>query len=68
MESREWETIEQRITEADERVAALQAKLEDITVASNPKQLADTYAQLEEAQAEAHKLYERWAELEAKLT
>ncbi len=67
MESREWETIEQRIEQADQRVSQLNAMLHDVSVTTDPKRLADTYAQLEEAQAEASKLYDRWAELDAKL-
>jgi ABC transport system ATP-binding/permease protein len=66
MEQREWSTLEDRITEADQRVAELQQQLHSPEVVSDPKRLQQIYAELEQAEAESAKLYDRWAELESK--
>ncbi|HVZ74028.1 MAG TPA: ABC-F family ATP-binding cassette domain-containing protein [Polyangia bacterium] len=62
---REWDTIEARITEADARVAALEAELAHPDVASNAARLVAIDADLMTARAEVDRLYTRWAELEA---
>ncbi|QEE29934.1 ABC-F family ATP-binding cassette domain-containing protein [Terriglobus albidus] len=66
LEAREFATIEQRVEEADERVSALKAKLEDHAVATNANELQATLAELETAQTEMETLYARWAELTEK--
>ncbi|WP_263417446.1 ABC-F family ATP-binding cassette domain-containing protein [Terriglobus albidus] len=66
LEAREFATIEQRVEEADERVVALKAKLEDPAVATNAAELQATLAELETAQTEMETLYARWAELTEK--
>jgi ATP-binding cassette subfamily F protein uup len=66
LEAREFATIEQRVEEADERVSALKAKLEDHAVATNANELQATLAELETAQTEMEMLYARWAELTEK--
>jgi ABC transport system ATP-binding/permease protein len=66
MEQREWSTLEDRIVEADARVAALQQQLHSAEVVSDPKRLQQLYAELEQAEQDSTKLYDRWAELEAK--
>jgi ATP-binding cassette subfamily F protein uup len=68
MESRDMETIEDRIAQADSALAAARAKLEDPGVTGNSRQLEATLREIEEAQATVDKLYERWAELEAKIS
>jgi len=65
-DAREWEEIEQRIAQSE---AALNAKREELLspqVVSNPERLVALAAEIEEAEAEAHRLFERWCELEAK--
>jgi len=65
-DAREWEEIEQRIAQSE---AALKAKREELLspqVVSNPERLVALAAEIEEAEAEAHRLFERWCELEAK--
>jgi ATP-binding cassette subfamily F protein uup len=67
LESRDMETIEERITAADERLTSARSMLEDMAVVTDPKRLQDAYQVIEEAEAEVNKLYERWAQLEAKV-
>jgi ATP-binding cassette subfamily F protein uup len=67
MEQREWDQIESLIHEAESRLAKLHRDLDDPVVTSDPRRLQECYAQLEPSQAEVDRLYERWAELEAKL-
>ena len=65
-DAREWEEIEQRIAESE---AALKEKREELLlpeVVSNPERLVALAAEIEQAEAEAHRLFERWCELEAK--
>ncbi len=65
-DAREFETIEQRITEAESHVADCQARLEDPDVFSDPAAIADASAALAAAEQEVEILYARWAELEAR--
>ena len=67
MDQREYDQIEDLIAEAEIRVSGLQEKMELPEVVSDPKELADTWAELEVAQSEVETLYSRWDELEAKL-
>jgi ATP-binding cassette subfamily F protein uup len=67
MEQREWEQIEERITDAEAEVERCQATLQDPLVVSDGSVLQSTYEQLQIAQQRVDDLYARWAELEAKL-
>lgn len=67
MDQREYDQIEDLIAEAEIRVTGLQEKMERPEIVSDPKKLADTWAELEAAQSKVEKLYSRWDELEAKL-
>ena len=67
IESREWENMEALIAAADQSVAEAQRNLEDPDTVRNPKKLQQAYEKLQTAQAEAERLYSRWAELEMKL-
>ncbi len=64
-DNRDYETIEQRIEEADESLAAKRALLEDNDVVRDPKRLAELYEAIEREQSELDDLYTRWGELEA---
>ncbi|MBI4908694.1 MAG: ABC-F family ATP-binding cassette domain-containing protein [Acidobacteria bacterium] len=66
LEAREYETIEQRIAEAEETLAAKQATLHDPAIMSDGRALQDAAQAVEEAQAAVDKLYARWSELEEK--
>jgi ATP-binding cassette subfamily F protein uup len=65
-EQKEWEQMEAKILETEDRLAAAQAAVEDPTVASDPKALQERCAALETARKDVERLYARWAELEAK--
>ncbi len=66
LDSREFETIEQRISDAESALAEKQSLLTDSAVARDPKRLENVYRELEQAQSAVDGLYVRWAELEEK--
>jgi ATP-binding cassette subfamily F protein uup len=65
-EQKDWDKMEAKILEAEQRVAACQTAANDPSIASSPADLQERYAALQEAQAEVERLYARWAELEDK--
>ncbi|MEA2603557.1 MAG: transport system ATP-binding/permease protein [Acidobacteriota bacterium] len=65
-EKQEWEQMEAKILETEERLAAAQAAVEDPAVATDPKALQERCEELETARLEVERLYARWAELEEK--
>lgn len=67
-EQKEWDQIEAKILDAEQRVAACQAAANDPAIASSPTELQERYATLHVAQEEVERLYARWAELDAKRT
>jgi ATP-binding cassette subfamily F protein uup len=66
LEQREWEGMERAIVDAETTAEACRRAAEDPAIASDPAELRKRYAALETAQAEVARLYDRWAELEAK--
>ena len=66
LEQRELDGLEGKILEAEERVSDAQASMEDPVIAANAVSLQEHCQAMEEAQKEADRLYERWAELEQK--
>ena len=67
LDTREYETIEQRIAEAEQLLESKRAALEDPEVMKDGRLLEQTYREMEAAREAADKLYARWAELEAKI-
>ena len=67
LESREWEQIEAKIMEADERLKHAQHTMQNPDGLSDPVTVQARYDFFLAAQAEVDSLYARWAELEAKL-
>jgi ATP-binding cassette subfamily F protein uup len=67
LDSREFSTIENRIEEAEQALAAARARLEDPEITRDPQRLADSVRQMEQAQSALDALYTRWMELEEKL-
>jgi ABC transport system ATP-binding/permease protein len=67
LDSREFSTIEGRITEAERVLAASRALLEDPHVTRDPERLANAYREMEQAQSVLDALYARWVELEEKI-
>ena len=66
LEQREWAGMEQAILEAEAAAEACRTAAEDPTIASDPAELQRRYEALETARAVIARLYDRWAELEAK--
>ena len=67
-EQREWDQMEARILEAEQRVEECQRAVSDPSVAADHAALSERLAALAAAQAAVDGLYARWAELEAKVT
>lgn len=65
-ETRELETIEQRIAEAEEQLRVKRAAVEDPAIASDGPRLLSAYSQITQAQNAIDQLFARWAELEKK--
>ena len=68
LDSRDFDTIEHRISAAEEVLAGKKALLENGEIARDPKRLGEALREIEESQAAVDQLYERWAELEAKIS
>ena len=66
LEAREYSSIEQRITEAEQRLHTKRTALEDPAIASDGPKLVAAHAEMEAAQKDLDILYARWAELEEK--
>jgi ATP-binding cassette subfamily F protein uup len=65
-EQREYDTIEQRIADAEAQVAALEVRLTEPAVLADHSKVAQACLLLGEAQQVVANLYARWEELEAK--
>jgi len=66
LEQREWEGMEERVLAAEALVADEKARTEDPSIATDAVALQERLQALDEAQKEVDRLYERWAELEAR--
>jgi ABC transport system ATP-binding/permease protein len=66
LEAREYAGIEQRITEAEQRLKNKRAALEDPAIASDGPKLIAAHSEVEAAQKDLDTLYARWAELQEK--
>jgi ATP-binding cassette subfamily F protein uup len=67
LDQREWDAMEEKILEAEERLEAAKAGLHAPETVSDPRRIESCYQALNDAQAEVDRLFARWAELEAKL-
>ena len=65
-EKLEWEQMEAKILEAEDRLAAAQQAVEDPAVATDPAALQERCNVMEAARVEVERLYARWSELEEK--
>ncbi len=65
IESREYESIEQRIAELEDVLHAKHMSVEDVA-RKEPRSLEKLYKEIEASQQEVDALYARWAELEEK--
>ena len=66
MDQRDYDTIEARIQEAEEKKERLENIINDPAVAADPEKLQQSWAELEECQKNVEQLYQRWDELEQK--
>jgi ATP-binding cassette subfamily F protein uup len=67
IEQREYDTIEARIEEADARLRAAQQRSEAPDVVTDSAALTAALADLEQATAHHHAVYQRWVELTEKI-
>lgn len=68
IEGREYEQMESKILAAEEELEKWKRLLQDPDVVTDPVRLREVSEALEKAQLEVDALYNRWAELESKLT
>ena len=68
LDSRDLETIEERIARAEDSLASKRNLLNDSGVVTNGERLQQAYSEIEQAQSVVDTLYERWAELEQKIS
>jgi ATP-binding cassette subfamily F protein uup len=66
IESREWEQIEQKIEEAEQRLQAMQRELHHPDTVTNSTRLLECYENVNAAQKIVDDLYMRWEELSSK--
>jgi ABC transport system ATP-binding/permease protein len=66
LEAREYASIEEKVQAAEDRLNAARDVLDDPGVATNAEALTAALHEMEQAQAAADELYERWAELTEK--
>jgi len=66
LEQREYEQMEERIAEAEARLAQAHGDLQAPETVSDPRRLEAAWEAVRQAQAEVDRLYARWAELEDK--
>jgi ATP-binding cassette subfamily F protein uup len=66
LDQREYDQIEEIIAAEDKRLKQLQKKMELPEIVSNPEALAQCWQEVEAAQIEVERLYDRWDELEEK--
>jgi ATP-binding cassette subfamily F protein uup len=66
LETREWEQIEDKVSQGEEALEEKRRQLEMPAVVSDPARLIQAANEIDIAQEEVDRLYARWAELEAK--
>ena len=67
LEAREYESIEQRVHEAEHALEQKRAALQNPAITKDGRLLEQAYRELEEAQTAVDAIYARWAELEQKM-
>jgi ATP-binding cassette subfamily F protein uup len=67
MEAREYSSMEDKVTAAEEAAAAARDAAEDPAIATDAVRLQEALKKVDETQAVLDTLYARWAELESKL-
>ncbi len=67
LDNRDFETIEERISQAERVLSNKRAALEDAAIVRDARLLQEALKQIDEAQTAVDSLYARWAELEERL-
>jgi len=65
LEQREWNEMEAKILDAEQTLAAAEARLQAPETVSDPVRLTQCYDEVQRSRAEVDRLYARWAELES---
>ncbi len=68
LDNRDFETMEERIMQAEEMLAEKRAALENPELVRDASRLQQTLREIDAAQSAVDALYSRWSELEAKLS
>ncbi|MEO8724660.1 MAG: ABC-F family ATP-binding cassette domain-containing protein [Acidobacteriaceae bacterium] len=68
LEAREYTTLEDRVTEAEDRLHERRQQMEEPSIGTDAARLLQAQRELDEAQDVVDQLYARWAELETKMT
>ena len=68
LEQQEFDAMEQTLLAAEERLSEARRRAEDPAIVADAVALQQRFAEMAEAQAEVDRLYQRWSELEAKMT
>jgi ATP-binding cassette subfamily F protein uup len=66
MDQREYDSMEEKILQAEEEEQLLTRRMEHPEITSDPKKLHECWEQLENVRTTIHQLYQRWEELENK--
>jgi len=66
LEQREWDGLEAKVLDAEERLAEARRQAEDPAIVADAGELQRRHVALAEVASEVESLYARWAELEAK--
>lgn len=66
-DQRDWDTLEARILEAEEKLKALEIEANTPAVRSNGSRLVELHDRMAATRGEIERLYARWAEIEAML-
>jgi ATP-binding cassette subfamily F protein uup len=67
LEKREWEQMEARILEAEQKLKDAESDLAIVEGSGEKQVMEGRYAAFQDAQRQVERLYARWAELEAKV-
>ncbi|MEK6373916.1 MAG: ABC-F family ATP-binding cassette domain-containing protein [Acidobacteriota bacterium] len=67
LEQREFDAMEQTVLAAEARLDEARRRADDPAIAADAVALHQRFTELNEAQAEVDRLYQRWSELEAKM-
>jgi ABC transport system ATP-binding/permease protein len=68
LDAREYATIEQRVSDAEQLLQTRRAALQDVAILSDGRRVQDALRDIDEAQKAVDALYDQWTALEEKLS